>query len=187
MRLRVVQHPAAGQITSPVVDSAMSWPQLASEADDSQIPAGVRLVLATASLTCTVPAGSSIRLECRTGSSPHFSPRHWTPFTEAAFRLEHAARLCSLTLQCPIEAAAGHRFCQIRLSLDSLDGISAPEIHGLTINSAVELAESQDSSARVLHCRQPEVLLRSSYPFRLSLIHISEPRDKRQSRMPSSA
>ena len=138
VRLRLKGFPPRGQLVSPVFD-------LADPEGDGIAP---RVALRRLRVTCqkAAPRGTRIDFEMRSGSTPAFSARHWSPW-EAGTAIEGPGR-----------------FAQWRATLRSNSAAATPVLKSvaLTIDSAAA-RESLDG-IELVEADQPDIVY-SSYDF----------------------
>lgn len=139
VRLRVRGYAPAGRITSTVVD--LADPKGAGRIVGALSLGAVRLGARTRS-----PKGTRVEFELRTGTTPDFDPRTWTPWTRGT-RLTQT-----------------HRFVQWRAGLSTKSADATPVLEAVTLDARVEEERHPVRSLRLAELDQPE-LARSSYAF----------------------
>jgi hypothetical protein len=157
VRLRLKGHPPTGALTSPVID-------LADPQGQGTIAPlmGIRKVQLKA--RARVPEGTRLDFEMRSGSTPSFDPRHWTPWEKRA------------ALSYP------GRFVQWRATLSTESAARTPVLQGVSLEA--DLKENRRSLAHLdlLELDQPS-LARSSYPFACMAPHPRLQRLRKQYRL----
>ena len=160
VRLLLPLYPTAGEITSPIVDCVRPT--------EEYLPASILNQATKATVECKVPAGTRIRVDARVGSTPFFSPRHWTGFAPTNPPvIEQVDEAKPLAVE--VATRSSDRFVQVRLTLESSDGgRTTPEVHVVTIKSAVDIASQTFSSScvKVVGMSQPTSLQCSACTFR---------------------
>jgi hypothetical protein len=138
VRLRLKGFAPEGQLLSPACD--LAHPEGAGIAPQVEIR---RLRLSSAA---SVPRGTKIRFEMRSGSTPTFEPRSWTSWQEGT------------TLESP------GRFAQWRATLSSKSADVSPELTSTTLS--IDCSETRGSlkGVELLACDHPEIVY-SSYDF----------------------
>ena len=137
VRLRLKGFAPAGQITSSVIDLA--------DPDGKGVIApaagyrGLRL-----DVEAQEPRGTAVELEVRSGATPDFDPRHWTPFARG------------------LRQGSSGRFVQWRATLSTRSADATPELTAVTVHAKVPAVVSNGLTLRELE--QP-AFIRSSYPF----------------------
>jgi len=145
VRLRLECHPPAGQITSPVLD-------LADPEGEGRIapPTKVRRVGLTSRQR--TPAGTRIRFEMRSGPTPAFDARCWTPWR----------RTTSLSRP--------GRFVQWRATLETASADRTPVLREVTLEADVREDARPLRQVELAELDQP-TLVRSSYGFAFAPPH----------------
>jgi len=139
VRLRLKGYAPRGQLTSPVVDLADPEGQ-GIIAPPLRIPR-VRLTAQTAT-----PGGTAVKFEMRSGTTPAFDPRHWSPW------------MARTTLPQP------GRFVQWRATLSTRSASQTPALKSVTLRSELAADRSALKGVRLVDLDQPEIV-RSSYDF----------------------
>jgi len=139
VRLRLKGYAPHGLLTAPCVD-------LADVADLTLIAApsfaaAVRLVAAA-----DTPAGTAIEFELRTGSTPTFDPRTWSPW-QPGTALQRA-----------------QRFLEWRAHLRTTSAARTPRLRSVRLEIRPARTGTARCPARVVTADQPK-LTRSSYPY----------------------
>ena len=139
VRLRVAGHPVAGSLTSPVAD-------LGDPGDAGIIAPVMDIRSCRLEARQSAPAGTAVAFEMRSGSTPAFDPKSWSPWLPGA-RIEKPGR-----------------FVQWRATLSSKRLDATPVVSRVTLKPDVRAAKSSADDCRIAHWDRPE-LARSSYAF----------------------
>ena len=157
VRLRLKGYAPSGQLTSPFID-------LADPHHEGRIapPQNIQKIRLTAQTR--TPAGSRIQFEMRSGSSPAFDPRFWTPWERRT------------TLERP------GRFVQFRATLSTRSADKTPTLESI----ALQVNNKEDKTAlehlKLLELDHPEIA-RSSYDFTYMAPHPRLERLRKQYRL----
>ena len=150
VRLLLARHPPTGWVESPILDL---W-RLRTEGGIGQ-PA--RIGALTIKAATAVPAGTSVAILGRVGSTPTFSPGTWTAWTAAA-ELEvgkaHGERLLG----------KGYRFAQWRAVLSTTRPRVAPVLKSVTVTAIARPVPTSKGVVRLVRLDQPPIV-RTSVPF----------------------
>ncbi|MEW6753778.1 MAG: hypothetical protein AB1505_22775 [Candidatus Latescibacterota bacterium] len=138
VNLRLRGYPPAGQLTSPVLD-------LADPEGKGAIALELRVGAVRLEPEQETPGGTAIRFELRSGDTPLFDPRCWTPW-QAGTALRPAGR-----------------FLQWRATLTTEAADRTPVLCSLTLEADATVAVAP-AGVRLVEVDQP-TLARSSYPF----------------------
>ena len=94
----------------------------------------------------TTPDGTAIRFEMRSGSTPGFDPRHWSPWTTDR------------------KVASPGRFVQWRATLSTTSADATPGLESVSVRADVTTTDGDLDGIALTRLEQPE-LLHSSYDF----------------------
>ena len=139
VRLRLRGYPPRGQLTSNVIDLADP------EGRGRLVPRLEVRRIALVPRTRT-PQGTAMEYEVRTGSTPVFDPRTWTPWEKAA------------------TPSTPQRFLQWRATLSTNQANRTPVLTRMTIKADMREKEADLEGVSLLELDQPEIA-RSSYSF----------------------
>ena len=139
VRLRLGGHPPEGVLTSPVIDLAdpSGGGRIAPRTDFRRVRLAARQ---------RAPAGTRIRFEMRSGSTPEFDPRCWTPWQ------------WSTSLSSP------GRFVQWRATLSTDSADKTPVLSRVTLHVDATEDKASLKGIKLSELDHPE-LPRSSYGF----------------------
>lgn len=139
VRLRLKGHPPQGWLLSPVYD-------LADPAGQGTVAPDLRLKNLRLHADTQTPQGTRIAFELRSGSTPDFDPRHWSPWQARQ------------TLSRP------GRFVQFRAVLGTKSAAATPVLSRVVLEAQSYVARPKKTTVTLLEIDQP-VLARSSYDF----------------------
>ncbi|MFA6108092.1 MAG: hypothetical protein WDA75_04905 [Candidatus Latescibacterota bacterium] len=139
VRLRVRGYAPAGRLTSPVVD--LADPRGAGRIVGSLHLGAIRLIART-----RLPKGTRVEFELRTGTTPDFDPRTWTPWTRGT------------------RLAQAHRFVQWRAGLSTKSADATPVLEAVVLDARIEEERAPVRTLRFAEFDHPEVV-RGSYEF----------------------
>ena len=139
VRLRLKGHPPSGTITSEVID-------LFDPNDEGVIAPDVDPKRLRLESRTTTPAGTAIRFEMRSGSTPGFVPRHWSPWSRGV-RLDRPGR-----------------FAQWRAILTTRSADCSPILNSVALNAEIAVPDGGGNGLVVAKLSQPK-FVRSSYEF----------------------
>ena len=140
VRLRLHGHPPSGMVTSDVIDLADP---------DGGGTVAPRLTVGEVRLSCeaTLPEGTAVRLEMRSGTRPRFDPACWTPWREAT------------------AVPDAGRFVQWRATLTTTEADRTPVLERVVLEADVAVEDSTWlQGVELLELDHPR-LVRSSYAF----------------------
>ena len=157
VRLRIKGHPPQGALRSPVFDLA----DPGGDAGVAPLRSWSRLRLEHAA---SVPQGTRLRFELRSGSTPAFDARHWTPWRPG------------------LSLASPDRFAQWRAVLSSRAADRTPVLRGVSLRLTGRAARKAPAAPRLLESDQPE-LAYGSYEFAYLKPHPRAERLVRQYRL----
>jgi hypothetical protein len=154
VRLLLERHPADGWIESEAVDL---WPR----DGDKAVAVPARLASVKLLPEVTSPLETRFKLQARLGSTPAYSPKTWTPWTDAAELAKGRVRGEALS-------DGGYRFLQWRAELTaSGDRSEAPHLRGVSVLAEVTPTPAAGGAKPALKgCKleQPRIV-RSSHIF----------------------
>ena len=139
VRLRLKGHPPEGWLLSPVYD-------LADPAGEGVIAPDLRLKRLRLHAEAQTPQGTRVTFELRSGTTPAFEPRHWSPWQARQ------------TLSRP------GRFVQFRAVLGTKSATATPVLQRVVLEAQPYAAKAAETAVTLLGIDQP-VLARSSYDF----------------------
>ncbi len=146
VRIRVHGYPQKGIVNSPVIDLAES--ALNAEDAGKRIPPVLDIRDIHLKAEMEKPPQTSIRFEVRTGKSPEYHPRDWSPWLEPS----------------AIEGYPMRRYLQWRATLASNDMNVTPRLTNVTVQISAETSGGNSKTIEIASGpdRQESV---SSYPF----------------------
>lgn len=139
VRLRLKGHPPQGLLTSPYIDLADL------DGSDRIVPP---INFGSVKLTANhkTPTGTHIHFEMRSGSTPSFTPQHWTPW------------------QSTTKLAKPDRFIQWRVYLHTKHANQTPVLERVTVQTSHREKTSALKNLSAFSVDHP-ALVYSSYPF----------------------
>ncbi len=139
VRLRLHGYAPGGLLTSSVID-------LADPQDEGVIAAAPAFSRAELNAQVETPGGTAIEFRLRTGSTPGFDPRTWTPWMSCT-RLDNP-----------------RRFVQWQARLSTTSATTTPVLNSVALQIESSGQDKAQTAAQLLELDQP-LLIRSSYPF----------------------
>ena len=157
VRLRLKGYAPAGQLTFPIVN-------LAEEDGEDTIAPLIEVKKVRLTSQQQTPQGTRIQFEMRSGSTPSFDPRSWTPW-------ERCTTLCK-----------PGRFVQWRAALSSASADRTPILKSVTLQADLKKDRTSLKNLTLLQLDRPE-LVRSSYEFAYMTPHPRQERLRKQYRL----
>jgi hypothetical protein len=147
VRLRLERYAAEGRITSPFID-------VASLAASGPISPRIRMKGLKVSYEGVEPEGTAIKIECRIGSTPSYTPKTWSVWMDPEALVNE-----------PGFGDPSYHYLQWRATLSTQNPKATPELVSLTVTTELSVDESPDEGRiRILDIKN-EKIVRSSYPF----------------------
>ncbi|MBI4552170.1 MAG: transglutaminase domain-containing protein, partial [Candidatus Latescibacteria bacterium] len=151
VRLNLHRHAPSGTITSSPID-------LAATAGDGPIAPRIAVKSVCFTPDATVPRGTAISLQWRSGTTPSYGPETWSPWQD---------------ITGPVSLPKSHRFVQWRATLTTARGDATPALRQLEVEISGEMTKPAHPSLRVVEAHNDD-LVPGSYPFAYQLT--DEPR-----------
>ena len=153
VRLNLNRHPSTGTLVSPPID-------MAAVADGSPIAPRVTIKGVCLCPDVSLPRGTGLILQWRSGSSPSYRPDSWGSWQAVSG---------------PVCMPKSHRFFQWKASLTTAHGNATPVLRGVSVEISGQVVKKANPQLSV-KAASNEPLIRSSYPFSFQLA--DEPRLK---------
>lgn len=153
VRLNLNRHPSTGTLVSPPID-------MAAAADEGKIAPRLTVKGVCLSPDVSLPRGTGLIMEWRSGSAPSYRPDSWGSWENASG---------------PVCMPKSHRFMQWKASLTTAHGNATPVLRGVSVEISGQVAKKADPNVSITASKN-ERLVRSSYPFAFQLA--DEPRLK---------
>ncbi|MBN2583606.1 MAG: transglutaminase domain-containing protein [Planctomycetes bacterium] len=157
VRLNLRQYRKQGELIGPVIDLAAAG----ANEGDAVVAAAVKVRSLSVRATAKKPAGTSVRLDVRTGSSPLYDARYWGPW-----------RACKGGRATP--SHANHRFAQWRVTLATNKASVTPQVTAVGLDARVETLRPEWARGIRVTDSHNEAIRCTSIPFEYERFDVAQ-------------